>query len=228
VLAHSIFQGGKTTNKFAVETKRVHSFRSVQWSDWCACILSATLSSPSCLYEFPVFNLHSISGFGSRVRTWSCGCMKENWGRLLFRHRVFLQHIVVPLLLHTDVWDLPNETLSGIFLDKGLEPLKSSVHGSWASHPIDSPVSWSLPVPELRGLHHCAVDLTARNGVSWTAFVSSGAGKTKVSAAYSAKIWIWDISVVIMARLRAGLLGDRSSILGMASSPTLESTHLNI
>jgi hypothetical protein len=37
LLAHSITEGGKTeqTNKHAVATKRVHSFRSATWSDFC-------------------------------------------------------------------------------------------------------------------------------------------------------------------------------------------------
>ena len=130
------------TNKHAVANKRVHSFTSVTWGDFCACILSATLSSPSCPYEFPVFNLHNVSGFGSRVPTWIFGVW-NSWSRLLFKHRDFLQ-LVIPTLLHTDLWGLPNETLSGIFLNKGLEPVKSSVHGRWGRHPIDSPVSWSL------------------------------------------------------------------------------------
>jgi len=50
----------------------------------------------------------------------------------------------------------------------------------------------------------------------------------QVNVAHSAKIRIWDISIAIMARLRAGRLGNRSSIPGKASSPTLESTHPHI
>jgi hypothetical protein len=47
----------------------------------------------------------------------------------------------------------------------------------------------------------------------------------QVNVTHSAKIRIWDISIAIMARLRAGRLGNRISIPGKASSPTLESTH---
>ena len=47
----------------------------------------------------------------------------------------------------------------------------------------------------------------------------------QVIVVHCAKIRIWVISIAIMARLRAGRLGNRSSIPGKASSPTLESTH---
>ena len=96
---------------------------------------------------------------------------------------------------------LPNETLSGIFLNRGLEPVKSSVHGRYGRHLIESPVSRSRSVPELRRLHHSDDDLAARNGIIEQPSYRPELVK-QVSVAHSAKIRIWDIA--IMARLWAG------------------------